>query len=116
MPLRLGNLRCGGAAGGGFCRNTKVSPSPYLWLCCRAQDRRDGRRETRREGKARQGKGKGSAAQFVANKGLGFVVVFTSPFFLCKKCRKAGQLFARSVMFPEGRGKEGPRPVNPAWD
>lgn len=78
MPLRLGNLRCGGTAGGSLCRDTSVSPSPSLWLCCRAQDRRDRRGETRRGGK---GKGKGSAAQFVANKGLGFVV-FIFPLFL----------------------------------
>lgn len=68
------------------------------------KDRRDQERKER--------KGKGSAAQFVANKG------YLSPFppFQCKKCRKAGQLFARSVLFPEGRGEEGPRPVNPVWD
>lgn len=68
----------------------------------------------------RERRGEGSAAQFVASKGLGFFVFFFCfsfpPFFLCKKCRKAGQLFERSVMFPEGRGKEGPRPVNPVWD
>lgn len=71
----------------------------------------------------RERRGEGSAAQFVASKGLGFLFFFffcfsfpPPPFFLCKKCRKAGQLFERSVMFPEGRGKEGPRPVNPVWD
>lgn len=45
----------------------------------------------------------GSAAQFVASKGLGFCVLIffflffcffpPLPLFLCKKCRKAGQLF-----------------------
>lgn len=75
-------------------------------------------RQERKDQERRERKGEGSAAQFVANKGLGFLffVFLFSPFFLCKKCRKAGQLFEWSVMFPEGKGKEGPRPVNPAWD
>lgn len=53
MPLRLGNLKCGDTAGGAFCRDTRVSPSLYLWLCCRAQDRRNRRGETGEEGKER---------------------------------------------------------------
>lgn len=111
MPLRLGNLSCGGgAASGAFCRDTRVSPSPYLSMALLQSPRHE--RQERRDQERKERKGKGSAAQFVANKG------YLSPFppFQCKKCRKAGQLFARSVLFPEGRGEEGPRPVNPVWD
>lgn len=55
MPLRLGNLQWGGTAGGAFFRDTRVSLSPYLWLCYRAQDMRDRRGETRKEERTRQG-------------------------------------------------------------
>lgn len=90
---------------------TLGSPPPftYLWLCYRAQDMKDRRGETRR---ARKGRARGLRLSLWQIR----VIFLLFPLFLCKKCRKAGQLFARSVLFPEGRGKEGPRPVNPVWD
>lgn len=62
------------------------------------------RREKRREiGERRQeGEKGGSAAQFVAK----FFFFSFFPFFLSKKCMKAGSLFARSAVFPgEGAGR-----------
>lgn len=72
IPLRLGNLRGGGAASGAFCRDTRVSPSPYLSMALLQSPRHE--RQERRDQERKERKGKGSAAQFVANKG------YLSPF------------------------------------
>lgn len=53
MPLRLGNLRCGGTAGGSLCRDTSVSPSlPYGF----AAEPKTG--ETGEESPGEEGKGR----------------------------------------------------------
>lgn len=81
---------------------TLGSPPPltYLWLCYRAQDMKDRRGETRR---GKKGKARGLRLSLWQIR----VIFLLFPLFLCKKCRKAGQLFARSVLFPEGRGEGG---------
>lgn len=94
--LEGGGLLVGPSAG------TLGSPPPltYLWLCYRAQDMKDRRGETRR---GRKGRTRGLRLSLWQRR----VIFLLFPLFLCKKCRKAGQLFARSVLFPEGRGEGG---------
>lgn len=61
-----------GAASGAFCRDTRVSPSLYLSMALLQSPRHE--RQERRDQESKERKGKGFAAQFVANKG------YLSPF------------------------------------
>lgn len=123
MPVDTGNSQARGRVGGGggrwlgeppVGRATSATPQPrghFPHLDFGAEPRKEQRR--RRGGGGREGQG-GSAAQFVAK----FFFFSFFPFFLCKKCTKAGQPLCNGQQCFLGEGGWGgdPRPGTPAWD